>query len=140
MSIPISSINNLTNQEKINVIDEVSSKGFIVHLNQSDTLLLDLDSNAANKIYAENFALVKEAFKLDQTKIDVWLSKSGNNHVSITDYKFNQLSLAEKLLVEVCLGSDPKRALLGWIGNKFNGVDYVFTSMLFEPPEKDEPF
>jgi len=123
----------LTPTSKYKTVDEQEAKGFTVHYSDSMTLNLDLDNEESLYLFRMNFAILQgEIGNFRSASVREYKSKSGNTHVIIT--LGIKLTVQERLLLEVCLGSDRKRGLLAWMGLQ-NGVEEKFASMLFEPPE-----
>lgn len=110
-------------------IQNVIKNGFEILKGDSNTLLFDLDSEEALKIFQERIAILeKKAFN---PIITISKSKSGNYHAVVKlGVDSNLLVEPLRIAIQACLGSDWKREFLGVL-RYFNNQKEV--SMLFRP-------
>jgi hypothetical protein len=95
-------------------------------------LMLDLDTPASRKQYNEMIPMIVQNFKINMG--DWWYSKSATQsnpkrHVRL--YMDNNIGTVERCMLEVTLGSDPKRGVFNvrkW------GAGISYPSLLFKPP------
>lgn len=126
----------LSQQDKT---DEVLTKrradGFEVIPTASTLLLLDLDDRAALDTFEERKNLVCEVFPFIEE--GRWVSKSGDGYHVVLRLK-QRLAPAERLLLQVALGSDWKREVLGLqlVHNEVTPFSFLFKPPA--PPVEDE--
>lgn len=109
------------------VTRKMKAQGFEVFQGNERQLLLDLDSPEAVATYRDRLGLAKRFFKIEEKQR--WISKSGKGlHVILESA--NKLSAMLRLLIQVYLGSDPKREIFGAM-RVLNGEKNP--SLLFKP-------
>jgi len=119
---------------------DAKAEGFEVIVGDDHTLLFDFDlpdkklglkmADAPHQFY-KGLDLLSAIFGGTVEEVDRWNSKSGGLHL-VMKMKV-PLPFHDRLLIQACLGSDPVRELLSWIGKQITG-DSV--SMLFKPGER----
>lgn len=119
------------NEEFANARDD----GFEVVTGDNYRLCLDLDTQedpiSELQIKLEFIKKILPKFSLFLS--DLWKSKSGNHHAVIeVFYDGGPVSILERLLLEVILGSDTKRAVYNY-GRVLEGVADDEVSALFRP-------
>ena len=124
--------------------------GAEVILSDSNLILVDWDSpkfEDCELSLSERLGWISRIFgdDLEVTLVDSWRSKSGNWHLKLRSSR--DLEPLERLLIEVALGSDIKRALHGlarlWAGNKDCDCSVLFrypTVSTVTDDEDDLPF
>lgn len=114
-------------------IAEAEARGFEPQYSDPRTLLLDLDSEADLKYSeAQSGVLRRVVPSLAVWEGERWVSKSGNTHLKLTFPRGVYLDVLERLLLEVCLGGDRKRALFSYARLK-QGVPPEKCSLLWKP-------
>lgn len=89
-------------------VKKAAELGLDIIYGDSNTLLLDLDNQAAIDRFRDTFQFVSSRFPVD--RVQSWRSKSNKPdriHVVVT--LEDELPLMERLLLQQVLGSDPKR-------------------------------
>src|SRR5689334_22172854 len=93
------------------------------------TICVDIDDTQDTAVMDEVLPIVRQA--LGVTEIARWTSRGGEGvHVLLKTEK--ELPFLERLLLQACLGSDPKREILGYLRQKSDGSEI---SCLFRPGE-----
>ena len=97
-------------------IKTAKEKGFTTYRSAHNRLLLDLDAAGDIAYFDKNFewtkALLAE-FDIYIYKHASWFSKSGKGlHRYLRVESHRALNAVDRMLIEVCLGSDKKRAML----------------------------
>jgi hypothetical protein len=103
-------------------------RGFIVVRSTPKTLLCDLDSGAAEDQFWDNINQVDRFHQI--IRIESWKSKSGKKHIHVELEE--GLEVPERLILQLMLGSDPMRELLG-LQRYRNGCNEP--SLLFKPKD-----
>jgi hypothetical protein len=104
----------------------------VIH-STADTLLIDLDTGTQQDQFrvmlgrAQNIEGLKGIFEKER-----WVSKSGHG-VHVVVQLPHHFSVAERLLLQACLGSDPMRELLGMFLERHGEANPI---MLFKPKVK----
>ncbi len=115
-------------QEK--AVSKAKEEGFEIVESSPTTLLLDLDSQHAYDKLPKRIELMNKLFRWYVKKRDEWRSKSGNWHVVCSIEV--ETTIYNRLWMEVCLGSDPKRSMIGF-SHHLKDVRPGLCSVLFKP-------
>lgn len=122
---------SLDQDELDECIKDAREAGFEIITADQHTLLLDLDTEFAYKLYASRVTVLHEHY--DVRKIEQWLSKSGKNrHVRIT--MGESWDAPTRYAFQAALGSDGMRELLALVQLR-NGCDEP--CILFKPPTSE---
>jgi hypothetical protein len=112
---------------KANAIQEARDAGFEVVMGTPSTLLLDIDDGLT--FNRELFMVLEE--NLPGIEITgEWTSKDGKGKHMVIELPF-AINADQRLCLQACLGSDPKRELLGVLYR-------ILPSCLFKPGPKDD--
>lgn len=146
-------MSNLNRSQKT-AKQQALAEGFEVIESRRSRLLLDLDDFKDIVYFNANFEKIKNDLAergLKVFKKDEWVSKSGQGqHVYLAfprkgstilnqeekwSHNRRHLTVPERMLLEVCLGSDRKRAFLGFIRYLDGEVE---PELLFKPKKKTD--
>jgi hypothetical protein len=110
--------------------EQAKVDGFEVLVAQQDELFFDLDTEDAMTTFDARLDKLIAVFT--PNNIRRWRSKSGQGwHVTLT---IKGLSLAEKVAIQACMGSDPLKELLTIAREKFGSDDVKGNTIrLFRP-------
>lgn len=117
-------------------IEEAKAQGFEVVESSPHTLLLDLDSDEAHDQLESRLGLLNKLHYHGFTLLEEWRSKSNNWHVVINVKA--RLNTQTRILFELMLGSDPKRAMFSLA--RLYETHPNKCSLLFKPVKKSESF
>lgn len=110
-------------------INEARLKGFTVVIADDWHLLLDIDSQDIPKEFWSILSMCFDRFGI--VVEDIWLSKSGNNHIVI---KLDRpLPVLYRIALQSILGSDPRRDIMSLCSVEIGVKDPI---LLFKPAPK----
>ncbi len=111
-----------------NVADVIAAakEKFDVIVTDGNILLIDIDNKMQMRQYEKMMDDFSELFDLEEK--ERWASKDGGTHIVVGCASY--LEPRERIALQACLGSDPKREILGLKHIK-NGVEEF--SFLFRP-------
>jgi hypothetical protein len=94
------------------------------------TLTLDIDTPTQPEAFFELREFLNNFYRVE--KVQYTKSKSGNMHIYIT--MTDSFTPLEKIALQACLGSDPKREILSFVRAK-NPAPNSHASLMFETAE-----
>lgn len=116
--------------EENNVFEHAARKNLVCHIGKSNELYIDIDSYSQYKLFLQQIVILRQKVDIDQiSKTPSPSERFGRYHIRIQFPK--NLTILEKLFLQCCLGSDPKRELLGYL-NHLDGAPDEQVSVLFE--------
>lgn len=118
--------------ETYKAVEKAQKRGFTIVYATDTTLAVDLDTQDAVEQFSARLVRLNETNpELRPYTADQWTSKSGVGRHKVVSIAI-PLPMAERLLLEVCLGGDPVRGMHGL--RKHRAQDDEAASMLFRPP------
>ncbi len=114
-------------------IRDAEAKGYEVIYGEPTDLLLDLDTPEDEKLAETHSQILRRVVPdLAVWQGEEWASRSGNKHWRLRFKAGVYLDPLERLLLEVCLGGDRKRALFSYTRLR-QGVEARKCSLLWKP-------
>jgi hypothetical protein len=117
--------------------EKAEASGCVIDLATPHLLQLDLDSEAAYKLFLEQVRLLHdhEIIPTD-TQVVARPSKSGNLHVTLILPKYTDWPTTKRIMVQALLGSDLKREALNLSRFQHSAPEAI---LLFRPKDETIP-